>query len=253
LLLAWQVHTIAQSLPRRFEVHAFLKTDVPRERAMAVAADLSSQPGVTHVDLVPREEAWAQLRKSYPRPDDLQGLEDNPLPDKLEIAAVTPEASLALAQQVRALPEVDGVRAGEDVVRNLMSVADGIRLAGLVLAGLLALGTAAIVANAIRLTLLARRKDIRLMQLVGATNDFIRLPLVLEGMLQGAAGAALACAVVLVALHYVNARVVPALPLVTELRLALDLRLFCAALVAGGALLGVLGSFFSLRKFLPAS
>ncbi|HEU4754117.1 MAG TPA: FtsX-like permease family protein, partial [Armatimonadota bacterium] len=124
--------------------------------------------------------------------------------------------------------------------------------AGIVLAVLLALGTAAIIGNAIRMTLYARRRDIRVMQLVGATNGAIRLPFMMEGMVAGGLGGGIACAVMLGALHYVSQRVLQEMPFINEFRMSVDLPLFCAVLVGGGIVLGLTGSLFSLRRFLRA-
>ena len=210
-------------------------------------------PDVVRVKLVPKEVAWEAYRKHYPRPDDLSGLTENPLPDKLEIVAASPKHTLRVADQVRALPGVDEVKEGRQVLRTLMAIAGVVRMGGIVLALVLALGTAAIISNAIRLTLFARRRDIRVMQLVGATNGFIRVPFVLEGMAEGALGGLLACGVLAGALHYFAGRVLPNMPFVNELRLTMDLPLFWTSLIVGGALLGFFGSLASLRRFLQAS
>ncbi len=249
-LLAWRVHELAVALPRRFEVHAFCRTDVARPRVEELVKQVQALPGVTRVRLVTREAAWPEFRKSWPRQGDLAGLTENPLPDKLEIAADTPERSLQVADAVRRMPEVESVREARETVRSLITLAGVVRIVGLSLAALLALGAAAIVSNAIRLTLLARRRDIRVMQLVGATNGFIRTPFVLEGLFEGAIGGGLACAVVAGAYQYFSTRVLPSLSFVNEVRMTLDLPLFCAVLVLGGALLGMVGSLFSLRRFL---
>jgi cell division transport system permease protein len=252
VLMAWQVDRIVEALPRKFEVHAFTRDDTPRERTIALQGEIRKLPGVAQVRLVPREEAWPDFRKGYAEGKDLDGLTANPLPDKLEIQAVTPEDTVRIAEAVRGMPDVQKVKDGREVLRNLLTAASIVRAVGIGLALLLALGTGAIVSSAIRLTLLARRRDIRVMQLVGATNSFIRLPFVLEGTVQGALGGALACAAVGGGLHYLTTRVLAEAPFINEFRLALDLPLCGAALVAGGALMGLFGSVFSLRKFLHA-
>ncbi|MCC2672088.1 MAG: cell division protein FtsX [Armatimonadetes bacterium] len=250
LLVAWQVHSIAQAVPRRFEVHAFLRAEVPREEAEALVAQVKEMPGVAKVRLVPKEVAWTEYRKHYPHQEDLEGMTENPLPDKLEIIAATPEQTLEVAEAVRVLPAVAQVNEGKELLQKLLAIAGIVRLAGIILAALLALGTAAIVGNAIRMTLYARRRDIRVMQLVGATDSFIRLPFVLEGAVVGAVGGGLAAALMAAALHYLTSRVLTDLPLVSEIRVTLDPASFCGALVMGGALLGTLGSLASLRRFL---
>jgi cell division transport system permease protein len=252
-LLAWHVHSIADAIPRRFEVHAFLNGEASRAQTEILVGQIGKLPGVVQVNLVPKERAWAEMRQRYPHKADLEGLSENPLPDKLEIVAATPERTLEVADAVRRFPLIDHVNEGREVLRKLLAIAGVVRMIGIAVACLLALGTMAIISNAIRITLYARRRDIRVMQLVGATNSFIRMPFVVEGIVEGAAGGAVACAVMFGALQYLMTRVLPDMPFVNEFRLALDVPMFCAALVAGGALLGMLGSLFSLRRFLPAA
>lgn len=251
-LLAWQTHAIARAIPRRFEVHAFLRVDLPRGEAEGAAAAVRAMPEVARVRLVPRETAWAEYKEHYPHREDLEGLTENPLPDKLEIAAVSPEATLAVADRVRALPGVAHVNEGREVLRKLLAIAGMVRAAGLALAAALALGTALLVSNTIKIALFARRRDIRVMQLVGATNSFIRLPFLLEGLAEGTLGGALAGGVLLAALRAFTTRVLPGVPFVREFRLEMEPLLLAGALVAGGALLGALGSLLSLRRFLRA-
>jgi len=243
---------VAETVPRRLEVHAFLQPGLPRARAELLAADLSREPEVRRVTLVPREAAWEEFRKSF-RPEDLEGLGDNPLPDKLEIAAADPPAALAIAARLRAAPEVDHVNDSRETLRRLSALAAGMRVGGFALAVVLACGAAAIVGNAIRMTLFARRREIRVMQLVGATDAFIRAPFLIEGALQGALGGLLASGAVLGCVHYLTARVLPDTPFFNEFRLAINLPVFCTALAAAGILLGLAGSSFSLRRFLRSA
>ena len=252
VVLAWQVNTIAETVTRGFEVHAFLTTSASRDEANKLVERIRSMPGVVRVKLVPREEAWAEYRKHYPHPQDLEGMTENPLPDKLEITASSPNLTLSVAEAVRELPHVARVNEGKEVLKRLLALAHIVRLVGLALAGLLCLGTAAIIGNTIRMTLFARRRDIRVMQLVGATNRFIRLPFFLEGAVVGAVGGGIAAGVMAAAMHYLSSRILTDLPLVSEIRLSLDPGLICPSLVAVGALLGAFGSLASLRRFLRA-
>jgi cell division transport system permease protein len=251
-LLAWHVHGIAQSLPKQFEIHAFLDVKAPRERALELQKQLQATSGVAQVRLVPREAAWPAFKKSYPAPDDLEGLTENPLPDKLEIVTATPEETERIADSIRGMQGVARVQDGRSELRQVLAIASVVRIIGIGIGILLALGTAAIVSNAIRITLFARRREIRVMQLVGATNGFIRLPFLLEGVIEGALGGGLAAAAIVAAAHYLNANVLPSLAFVNEIRFSLDAPVVCGALVAGGAVMGLMGSVFSLRRFLHA-
>jgi cell division transport system permease protein len=253
VLLAWQVNTVAEAAPRRFEVHAFLDAKASPDQVTELVRQVQQLSGVAAVKLVPKDEAWAEYRKHYPHEEDLEGMTDNPLPDKLEISAVTPAQTLDVAEAVRQLPGVEHVNEGKETLRRLLAIANIVRIAGIALAVALALGTAAIIGNTIRMTLYHRRRDIRVMQLVGATDGFIRLPFVLEGIVVGGVGGGLAAGLMAAALHYLTSRVQIDLPLISEIRISLDPALFCSTLVVSGVCLGALGSLISLRRFLRAA
>ncbi len=252
-LIGTQLYRVVDGAPRQMEIHAFMREGATRAQATALQERLEDMPGVAVARLVTREQAWTEFRQKSSFKDVLDGFKENPLPDMLRIVTTTPEETLRLADWVRSLPEVDHVNEGKEVVRQLLTIYNVIRTAGVVLAVLLGLGTAAIISNAIRMTLFARRRDIRVMQLVGATNSFIRFPFLLEGMAEGALGGGIASGLLLAALHYYTTRVQPTVPVVNQFELDLNRLLFVGILVGGGAVLGMVGSLLSMRKFLHAT
>ena len=253
MVLAWHIHGIAERVPRQLEVHAFVRADATREQSVALVDQVKQLPGVTSVRLVTKEEAWAQMRKTYANPSDLEGLQENPLPDKLEIRTELPSQTLSVADAIRNLPQIDEVKEERTLLKNLLAIANVIRIAGMVGIALLALGTASIVGNAIKMTLYARRRDIRVMQLVGATNGAIRTPFLLEGIAVGALGGGIAFGVMAGGLRYFDMRVLPSIPFIAELHMSISIPLLCGVLVGGGAALGMFGSLVSLRRFLKAA
>jgi cell division transport system permease protein len=252
-LIAYQLHTIAQALPRRMEIHAFARTDLPRSESEQVVERLRAMPGVVAVRLVPREEAWTAFQARYPEKGDLAGLRENPLPDKYEVRTAKPQQLLVVASAIRALPQVAHVSTGSQVLENLLRIARLVRLVGLACAGLLLLATMAVISNAIRITLFSRRREIRIMQLVGATNWFIRLPFMFEGVFDGAMGAALACATVTVGYQYLTRVALSSVPLLNEFHTEVSLPLLFGALAALGVAIGALGSVITMRRFLRSS
>jgi cell division transport system permease protein len=249
-LLAWQLRYVTRQLPRQFEVHAFTRTDLKPEEVERLREQVARLPDVRSVTLLSREDVWQQYRQSYKGlPSDLEGME-NPMPAKLEIQAVTPDKTLAVAGRVRGLAGIDAVKDGATVLRRLIVIRDWVQLGCLILGALLALGAAAIISNAIRITLFARRREIRVMQLVGATNGFIRLPFLLEGMLDGLVGGGLACGLLYLGYTYLSNHVLVNIPLANEARFTLDLRVYLAAVTVGGVAVGFFGSMISVRRFL---
>lgn len=250
-LLALQLRAVTGSLPRRIEVHAFLDHQLKPEEVQKIRQQVSDLSGVAAVRLVSREQAWSDYKARYTGlKSDLEGLEPNPLPDKLEIRATSPERTLSLAARVRGISGVERVQDGAEVLPQLLAINSWVRNGSLVLAGLLAVGTVAIISNLIRLTLFARRREIRVMQLVGATNGFIRLPFLLEGMLDGLAGAGIACGLLYLAYDYISTNVLVNIPLVNEARLSIDAPVYLGVVAAAGLVVGLFGSMVSIRRFL---
>ena len=202
--------------------------------------------------LVTREEAWPTFKQEYGEISELNDLTINPLPDKLEIVTIAPEKNMEVAARLGKLPEFDKVVAEEKVLQRLLAIGRLVRSLSLALAGLLALGTAAVIGNAIRVTLFARRRDLEVMQLVGATDNFIRFPFVLEGAVEGALGATLAAGLTLLGLRYLQGQIVQGLPFVGELHITISEPLLAGTLVTLGILAGTVGSLASLRRFLRA-
>jgi cell division transport system permease protein len=212
-----------------------------------------SIPGVVRVRLVPKEEAWLAFQQRYPSKADLAGLRENPLPDKYEIRTAKPQQIFRVANAVRLLPHVAHVSTGTKVLENLLRIARLVRLVGLVCAGLLLLATVAVISNAIRVTLFARRREIRIMQLVGATNGFIRLPFVFEGVFDGAVGAVLACFVVATGYGYLVRTALASVPLLAEFHTDVSLPHLFGGLSLIGVAIGALGSMITMRRFLRIS
>lgn len=252
-LIAWHLHAITDMLPRRYEVHAFLKRELKPAEVERVRGQVESLPGVRSVTLVSKAEAWANFKGQWNGlKSDLDGLDQNPLPDKLEVQAVSPERLLEVAAAIPNVPGVEAVREERVVLKRLIAINNWVRIASLVLGGLLILGTIAIISNAIRITLFARRREIRVMQLVGATNAFVRFPFLLEGMLDGLLGGGLACLLLYTAYHYLTTKLLVNVPLVSELRFSVYLPLYLAAVAAGGVVVGFFGSLVSVHRFLKA-
>jgi cell division transport system permease protein len=256
LLVGWQLHKVAESLPRQIEVHVFMQVRTPREKVLELQSRILGMPGVKTCKLITKEEAWQTYIRDYPEKKDLDGIRENPLPDKLEIRTRNPAATTMLSRRLHqqvAFPEIDTIREGGAVLEKLISVARLVRIIGLSCAGLLLLATVAVIANAIRVTVFARRREIRIMQLVGATQGFIRLPFLIEGMFDGAIGALFACGLLLVGYRALVQTAFKTAPFLRALHVSVELPQFFAALLTLGVLIGMLGSFVSIRRFLNAT
>ena len=147
------------------------------------------------MELVTKEEGLRQLNEQFGKDHDLIAAMggENPLPDYLLVRAEDPEKVPVLAQKIEALDYIESVDYGQGVVERLFSLTNWIRVGGLVTIILLAAATVFLIAITIRITIFARKKEIEIMQCVGATRWFIRCPFFLEGMFLGFTGSLIAC------------------------------------------------------------
>jgi cell division transport system permease protein len=177
-------------------------------------------------------------------------LTENPLPDKFRVRVRTPEDVAAVAKSIQKLPGVQTVTYGADVVQQLLQIAAVGRKIGMIVIAVFLLVAGIIISNTIRLTVFARRREISIMQLVGATNMYIRLPFICEGMLDGVLGAFLALALLVAGRIWLLPKVVVALPFANLQAVPLDTTIFALELVAVGAAVGVIASWISVGRYL---
>ncbi len=204
-------------------------------------------PQVAKVDVVLKSEALKELKKQFSDlPLDDFG-KDNPLGDELRLRLKDPADFFKVRSYMTGLKGVSAVQdvGADEVARRLLEFRRFLQIAALVSLLVLGLAILLIIHNAIRLTVFARRREIRIMQLVGATPNFIRAPFLLEGVFYGIGGAALA-AVFLGALYSAaSGNPSPLLRSILPLSPAQILAPCFAMMLFAGALFGVLGALFS--------
>lgn len=250
---AYCLHEIAARQPQRLnEVAVFLQVRTQRDQALAVAERLRNLPNVRTVTLVTKEQAWSETEAGQPALKDIAL--DNPLPDALRIETTDVRGMDALThmlQDTRRFPDVNWVNASNSEVRSLLALARVIRILGATISLGLFAATLFIVYNTVRLTVFARRREIRIMQLVGATPRFIRFPLLMEGLFYGVAGGCIACGLLWLIAREIS-RFVQQLhsPLMADISIHLSPLEFASGLIAIGALIGLMGSFLAVRRFL---
>lgn len=185
------ISSYAQSLPGILDMRVFLKDGVKSPEITATANKIRGLPGVASVYWIPRDKAWA-LRKQQDStiPADLE----NPFPHSYKVVLKNIDNADEVKRYISAMPIVarEGVVYLEDVQQLLTQILTLVRTTGVGLGGLMLLTAGVLIYNAIRLTIVARRQEIRIMHLVGATKATVVLPLLIEGLLQGAVGGLLA-------------------------------------------------------------
>jgi len=177
------------------QISLFLRPDAKRAEADALGRALRTDPRVSKVRFVPREEALKQLSAVEGMSEVIASLGRNPLPDAFVVTASEP-ALEPLAADLAKLPGVAHVQADSAWARRLGALERLGRLGLWLLAALLGAGLVAVIFNTIRLQILTQREEIEVSKLIGATDAFIRRPFYYLGLLQGAAGGVFALAIV---------------------------------------------------------
>ncbi|GAB6159304.1 permease-like cell division protein FtsX [Desulfotomaculum varum] len=252
LLLAVNAEKLTQSVESSVEITAFLEENVGRVDRDRIAEEIKSSPEVADLEFVSKEQALKEMKESFgERSEILESLEEtNPLPDAFRIKTHQAAAVPAVARKIEQIKGVEQVRYGQGVVEKLLNVTRWIRYVSAVAVTLLTLAAGFLIATTIRMSVFARRREIGIMKILGATNWFVRFPFVLEGIVLGLTGGLLAVlAVDLAYLSLINKLKIslPFIQLVSEPRVILTI---LGGMVGLGVMIGALGSWFSLRKFL---
>ncbi len=252
----WSVYRInefAQQQPQTFnEIDVFLKPDIERDDAKVIGKRIAQLPNVKAIHLITREQAWKDLTAQEPTLT--AAMPEDPLPDAFHIEAADTKLLTQLTTSLRdnsKFPEIEKVTDAGSEVRLLLGFARLVKIIGGAAAAGLFVATMFIVYNTIRLTVFARRREIRIMQLVGATSWFIRMPLLLEGLFHGIAGAVIAGLVVIFGSKQLASFVSQIhSPLWGDVpSQATPFKMF-STLVLVGAFVGLTGSYFSMRRYL---
>jgi cell division transport system permease protein len=226
--------------------------DVKRVRELLLAT-----PNVKRVEFISKQQAYEQQRAKDPEAFELLG--SNPLPHTFRITPEDPDEVLAIKSELAPMAAgggrtpvdraIDEVRDRKDDTRKILEVTRFVKLMAGTLAALLIAASIFLIANTIRLSLYARRREVEVMKLVGATDWFIRWPFVIEGIIVGALGTLLA--ILLLAIG----KIAIIDPLASDFALiaapeTISFGMLVVVMMVAGILISAIGSGLSLRRFL---
>ena len=246
----------ANSVRSRVEVDVYMKTNATAADSARVRRELLNVPHVKSVQFISKAVAYAQQAKIDPAAYKLLGT--NPLPDTFHVIPDNPANVLAVHNSLT--PTTGGTTGTIDQsiasvsnkrndTKKILEVTNLVTITAAVLTVLLTLASVLLIANTIRLSLYARRREVEVMKLVGATDWFIRWPFVIEGIVVGAAGALLAIAVLGVTKIALLDPLANNWTLIAAPR-TISFTALLVVLMGAGVLVSALGSGLSLRRFL---
>jgi len=251
LLISINSSLFLKNLESQLEIVVYLEDNMPQAEINNLKSNITSIDGIKEVKFVSKEEAYQYLLKNLGEQKDiLSAIEKNPLPASFEIQIKDPKMIEQIANQITKFIKVEEVEYGREIAERLLNFTYIFRRAGMLILTLLVFASILIISNIIKITVYARRNEIEIMSLVGATSWFIKWPFIIEGFLQGFISAILSTIILynfyFFAINEVH-QAIPFLPLVVD---NVDLLPIGIAIVLLGSLVGILGSMFSVGKYL---
>lgn len=255
------VENVVSSVENEVSITAYVADDAPEADVQSVSSYVKGLEGVASVGFTTKDQALEKFRSTSSSDiiDTLDG--QNPLPASIDIELSDPQlveqvASSLLGnttyQKISEDPSdpADSVKYGEKTVERLFALTNYVRYVGIALVGLLVFIALVFINNTIRLAILARRKEIAIMRLVGASNGFIRGPFLMEGALHAIIGSLLAVGCLELLRNFALPRLQSAL-MFLNFDIALNMFLLIyAVLIVSGLFIGLVGSALAMRRYL---
>ena len=245
---------IINSWKKGLRIMAYLKPGINNDGLKDLKLAIQSLDDVDNLQFISKQEALSRLKAQMEHQSSLfENLTQNPLPDSIEIRMKASTESWqkidSLAAQIEALPQIDEVEYGQRWVGRFAHIISLFRLAGYAMGTLFFMATIFIVANTIRLVIYSRREEVEIMRLVGATDNFIKIPFYFEGLIQGALGAIIGLVMLYIAFILISFNVEKGFSPEFFRFHFLSPTLLLTILLAS-MLVGWLGCYISLKQFL---
>ncbi|WP_256759078.1 permease-like cell division protein FtsX [Cohnella sp. WQ 127256] len=262
MLLALNVNKLADQLDSQVQINVYLQLDIEKGKAEEIERTIKRIPEVKSVTYIPKAEGLQRFRDSMGEEgkEALDGYENenNPLPDAFEVEAFDPQNIAYVAKQISAInlndpsAPIDKVKYGKDAIEKLFSITNAVRNIGFFIVIGLAIMAMFLISTTIKITILARRREISIMKLVGATNSFIRWPFFIEGAIIGFGGSFISSALLLYGYSQLVRTTSTTVGLYMLEFSSLDevRTLVGGTIIILGTLLGVWGSTISVRRYL---
>lgn len=244
---------LAKSFESQLEIAAFIENNPTPAELESLKTQIQEMPGVASVTIVTKEQALDAFGETMSDSEsnllaDLGGT--NPFPDKLTVKASNPQDVTNLAEVIRTLPGVYKVNYGEEFVDKLLKFTQWLRWIGFGVVAAFGIAAIVLISISVKMTVFSRRHEIQIMKLVGASNGFIRVPFLIEGMALGLVGGALAAGIVGLGYNFMIAYVQSSLTFLPIVQTETLFWQVIVGLLFVGMAMGAMGSGFSLQKFL---
>jgi len=254
LQASWKLEGLLNQFGSQVEVSVYLDPGAQIESVKLVVLKL---PEVTEVKTITKEQAWASLVKQLGISDiagATEQLEGNPLVDELKVKARTSKDVPILAKKLTQMPGIEEVQYLDEALKRMQQLSQGLGWVSFAITSVLTLTAVAVITTTIRLIVMARRREIEIMQLVGATASWIYLPFILQGITFGVAGALIAWALITSVQQFLANLLATGPDFIQFIAggappQIIQLLLLPLILLSLGGSVGLIGSLFAVRRF----
>lgn len=253
LLVAQTINMGVESVESKVEIKAYLADGITTTEQSNVETIINAVEGVKEVYYETKEEAFENFKERLGEDNSiLTGFSEdrNPLPNSFVISLEEPEAAMRVEDALTGVRGVEDVGNERETVEKIIGLARLIRSMGVVIFIILVLVSLFLISNTIKLTVYSRRREIGIMKFVGATDWFIRWPFIIEGMIMGLVGGIIAFGVVYSAYRVIYADVTQSMFYAELVTPQFVLQNFSWQFGVTGLVIGALGSFIALKRFL---
>lgn len=254
LQTSWQVEKLLYQFGSQLEVSVYLEPDMQGQSIESLIAKI---PEVAAIQTITKEEAWTKLVKEM-KISDIEGvtqqLGENPLVDEIKVKARNSQVVPTLATQLAKLQGVDTVQYIDEAVKRIAQLHRGLNWITLTITIILTVTAIAVTTTTIRLIVMARRQEIEIMQLVGATSVWIYLPFILQGITFGFVGGAIAWSFISLIQQFLSKLLANQPEFIQVITNGIQLTpaqilLLPLILLSFGGTVGLMGSLFAVRCF----
>ncbi|MEA5582342.1 ABC transporter permease [Nodularia harveyana UHCC-0300] len=254
LQTSWQVEKFLNQFGNQLEISVYLQPDTP---ANNIAPDVIKMRDVVAMETITKEEAWTNLVEELDISSidgATQQLGENPLVDEIKVKARNSEVVPDLATELAKLKGVESVQYIDEAVKRIAQLHQGLNWMTLTITIILTLTAIAVTTITIGLIVMARRREIEIMQLVGATSAWIYFPFILQGITFGLVGGAIAWSFISIIEEFISRSLANQPDFIKLITNGLQLTstqivLLPLILLSFGAVVGLMGSLFAVRRF----
>lgn len=250
-LISENININLSELDQNNEIVAFIDDTYTDEQNEKVGEEIKALSNIADVIFVSKEQAFEEYKKEFQENEELlNGLDENPLRNGYRIILKDTGKAAETISAVKAISGVANVRARQDIMEKLHVIRNTVAGATLWMAVLLFAIAIFIVSNTIKLGMFSRREEINIMKFVGATDGFIRLPFVIEGVILGTFGAIISLFLVWLIYQNTFGEISNTLGIIRLIKFSDELPRLVTIFLSTGASLGIITSTFTIRKYL---